>query len=328
MARGRAPGRGGLGRGGHHPPGRRRRGAGPGPQGDPRARRRGQRPRARHRPRRGRLRRRGPGGDRRARGFVGPLRAHVLRRRGHRAVRHPDARRRPAARRLGRAWCRCSRPGPSSSWTAPWRAGPTACTPSPPPSGPSWRCGACRPTATGAACAPRATPGGGGQAVGGGGHVLQHRPPRRGPRVRRPRAHARARHPGHRPRPPRRAAVGVRLGGCHPRDDRHRDPASGPDRGGRGRRGLRRGPEGQLGHAAQAQPDPVRAPERPGPRAARLSRGRARGRGAVARARHLPQLGGAGHPPRRLPAHLLRAAARGRARPEPRGPRASACAPT
>ena len=47
-----------------------------------------------------------------------------------------------------------------------------------------------------------------------------------------------------------------------------------------------------------------------------LGRG-ARGRGAVARARHLPQLGRARHPPRRLPARLLRAAPRRRAR---RGP--------
>ncbi len=45
--------------------------------------------------------------------------------------------------------------------------------------------------------------GGGGEAVGSGGHVLQHRPPGGGARVRRPRAHPRSRHPGDRPGPPR-----------------------------------------------------------------------------------------------------------------------------
>ena len=50
-----------------------------------------------------------------------------------------------------------------------------------------------------------------------------------------------------------------------------RDPPPGPDRGGRGRGGLRGRPEGQLGHAPQAQPDPVRAAHRSGPGAAGLS---------------------------------------------------------
>ena len=43
-------------------------------------------------------------------------------------------------------------------------------------------------------------------------------------------------------------------------------------------------PEGELGHAPQAQPDPVGAPVRPGPGAPGLPVGRPRGRGAVARA--------------------------------------------
>ena len=112
-------------------------------------------------------------------------------------------------------------------------------------------------------------------------------------------------HPGHRPRSPCRIPVGLRLGRGHRRAHVHRDPPSGPQRGGRGRRALRRRAEGELGHAPQAQPDPLRAPVRPGPPVARLSRRRAGGRGAVARAGHLAQLGGAGGAPRRLPPGLL-----------------------
>ena len=236
-------------------------------------------------------------------------------------VRHPDARRRPAPRRLGRAACRCSRPAPSSSWTRPCRAAPTACTPSPPPSGPSWRCGACRPTATGAGCAPPATRWRWGSCRGRWAPTPTSTPGSR-PTCAAP--------SGSRPCPPPRSSPATATPSCC-----GRAPRSGAtiEMIGTEIRHLARtevgeveeafgvGPEGQLGHAPQAQPDPVRAPERPGPGAARLSGGGARGRGPVARARHLPQLGGARHPPRRLPAHLLRAAPRRRAGPEPGGPR-------
>ena len=98
------------------------------------------------------------------------------------------------------------------------------------------------------------------------------------------------------------------VGRGHRRAHVHRDPPPGPQRGGGGRGAVRRRAEGQLGHAPQAQPDPLRAPVRPGPPAARLPRRRAGGRGAVARARHLAQLGGAGGAARRLAPGLLHAA--------------------
>ena len=66
-------------------------------------------------------------------------------------------------------------------------------------------------------------------------------------------------HPGDRPRPPRRVPLGVRLGRRHHRVDRDRGPPPGPERARRGRGAVRAGPEGQLGHAPQAQPDPVGA---------------------------------------------------------------------
>ena len=69
----------------------------------------------------------------------------------------------------------------------------------------------------------------------------------------------------------------------------------------RGRGAVRRRAEGLLGDAAQAQPDHRRAARRHGAGAARLSRRRPRGRRAVARARHLAQLGRAHRPPRREP---------------------------
>ena len=100
----------------------------------------------------------------------------------------------------------------------------------------------------------------------------------------------------------------------------HRDPAPGPQRAGRGGGALRRRAEGQLVHAAQAQPDPLGAPVRAGPPAARLSRRRARGRGPVARARHLAQLGRAGGAARRVPAGLLHAAQGDRPGGRPGGP--------
>ena len=118
-----------------------------------------------------------------------------------------------------------------------------------------------------------------------------------------PRAHTRARHAGGRPRPPRRIPVGVRVGGRDRRDDRHRAPPPAAHRGGRGRGGV------QAPGRRAARPCPTSATPSPAERLsglARVLRGnlrcRARGRGPVARARHLPQLGGAGDPARRAPA--------------------------
>ena len=147
-----------------------------------------------------------------------------------------------------------------------------------------------------------------GQAVRRGRHLLQHRPRGRGPGLRRARPDAGAGHPGDRPGPPRRVLLRLRVHRRHHRAHVHRDPPPGPQRARRGRGALRRRPEGQLGHAAQAQPDPLGAALRPGPPAARLPRRRAGGRGAVARARHLAQLGGAGGAAGRVHAGLLHAA--------------------
>ena len=241
------------------PRGDRRRRAGAGPEGHERPGGSGGRTRERHRPRRRRLRRRRPGGHRRARRVAGPLRAHLVRRRRHRPLRHPDRGRRPAARRVRRTGGGAQDPGASSSWTRPWPAGPTGCTPSRPPSGPSWPCGASRPTATASrlrAARARVAVGKLSGAVGTYSNI--------DPEVE---AYV-CRALGLTPVPATQVIARDRhaellwacaVGGGHRRDDRHRDPPSGPDRGGRGRGGLRGGPEGQLGHAPQAQPHPVRA---------------------------------------------------------------------
>ena len=101
----------------------------------------------------------------------------------------------------------------------------------------------------------------------------------------------RDRHAGaaHRDRDPRRLAGALRD--RDPQPPAHRDrrgPGAVPDR-----------PEGLVGDAPQAQPDPVRADRRARPAAARLRPHRARGPAAVARARHQPLERRAGHPARR-----------------------------
>ena len=206
-------------------------------------------------------------------------------------------------------WCRCSRPGPLEfmrhahggpharharrAHDLRGQAGAVV------PAG--------RPRPGPPAC--RARRGRGGEAVGRGRHLLEHRPPGGGVRVRRARAHARSRDPGDRARPPRRVAVGVRVGGRDGRDDRDRDPPPGPHRGGRGRRGVRRGPEGQLGHAPQAQPDPLRAPERAGPACCAATSGAGLEDVALWHERDISHSSVERvDPPRRLPARLLRAA--------------------
>src|SRR4029453_16598433 len=106
--------------------------------------------------------------------------------------------------------------------------------------------------------------------------------------------------PGGGPRPPRRPAG--HPGRCRRRRRApgHRGPPPPAHRGAGGRGAVRRGPEGLLGHAPQAQPDRGRAPGGHGPAAARLRRRRVGGRRPLARARHLPLGGRAGRPARRL----------------------------
>ena len=169
--------------------------------------------------------------------------------------------------------------------------------------------------AVGPAGRPRPTPDAGrprrhrrGQALRRGRHLLQHRPRGGGRCLRRPRPDPGAGHPGDRPRPARRVLLRLCGHRLDHRTDVHRDPPPRPERARRGGGAVRRRAEGQLGHAAQAQPDPLGAALRAGAAAARLSRRRARGRGALARARHLAQLGGAGGPAGRVHAGLLHAA--------------------
>ena len=102
------------------------------------------------------------------------------------------------------------------------------------------------------------------QALGRGRDLLEHRARGRGLGLRGPRPAAGARHPGHRPGPPRRVPLRLRLGRGHHRAGGHRGPPPGPQRGGRGGRTLRPGPEGFVGHAPQTQPDPLGTPVRPG----------------------------------------------------------------
>ena len=70
--------------------------------------------------------------------------------------------------------------------------------------------------------------GGGGQAVRRGRDLFEHRPSGGGPCLCGPRPHPDTGHPGGRPRPARRVPLGLRVGGCHHRVDRHRGPAHGP----------------------------------------------------------------------------------------------------
>ena len=100
-----------------------------------------------------------------------------------------------------------------------------------------------------------------------------------------------------------------------PRALRDRGPQPAADRGARGRGAVRRRPEGLLGDAPQAQPDPHRADHRPRPRPARLRPGRARERRPLARARHLPLRRRAGDPARRDDRPRLHAGPGGAASP-------------
>ena len=106
-----------------------------------------------------------------------------------------------------------------------------------------------------------------------------------------------------------------------PRALRDRGPQPAANRGARGRGAVRRRPEGLLGDAAQAQPDPHRADHRPGPGAARLRPGRDRERRPLARARHLPLRRRAGDPAGRDDPARLHAGPGDRGRGRDDGPR-------
>ena len=117
-----------------------------------------------------------------------------------------------------------------------------------------------------------------------------------------------ARHAGDRPRPSRRVPVGDGGRRGHRRADRRRAAAPAAHRGTGGGGGLQAGPEGVLGHAAQAQSDHRRAAVWLGEDPAGQSHGRVGGCGALARAGHLPLIGRAGDPAGLVPARVLRAA--------------------
>ena len=249
LDRDRAAGRRGLGRAGRRP-GRRRRGD-PGPARPPTPERVAEIERG-HRPRRGRVRAgagRAPGTGR----PVGPLRAHLQRRDRHgpgpAAARR---RRRPAPAARGAARGR-EAPGARASRHDLHRAHPRD----------PRRAHHVRPQdgrlglrAGPGPRSPAAGPGGGrrGQAQRGGGDLRPGRPPGGGLRLRAPRpAPGRAVHPGRVPRRPRRVLLGAGRDGRDPGADGHRGPPPGPDRGPGGPGAVRRGSEGVLGHAAQAQ---------------------------------------------------------------------------
>ncbi len=127
-------------------------------------------------------------------------------------------------------------------------------------------------------------------------------------RVRAPRSRARLGfHPGHLPRPARRAPGRPRRLRVVARSFCDRDPPPGPHRGARGRGAFRGREQGLVGDAAQAKPEDRRA--HLGPRPCRTGRGdcRLRERPAVARARHLAFVGRARRHSRRVPGARLHA---------------------
>ena len=109
-----------------------------------------------------------------------------------------------------------------------------------------------------------------------------------------------ARGSGQYPDRPARPACRVRRRDRHPGRVagalRDRDPQPPAHRDRRAPGAVQGRPEGQLGDAPQAQPDPVRADGRPGAPVARLRPHRDGGPAALARARHQPQQRRAGDP--------------------------------
>ena len=159
------------------------------------------------------------------------------------------------------------------------------------------------------------------QALGRRRDLFEHRTRDRNRSMPGPRSGAGPGDPGDRAGPARRVPVRVRGGRFHGRADRDRDPPPGPDRGRRGGGTVRGGAEGLLGDAAQAQPRLVGASVRAGPGAARLPGRGARRRRAVARARHLAQLGRTDRAPRCHRPHPVSAAQGDRSGVRARGAR-------
>ena len=190
--------------------------------------------------------------------------------------------------------------GRSSTATRSASAAPTASTPSRRPSACASPASPSRPTATSRRLERRLRAARRRQALRRGRHLRLGAARGRGAGdgAARPAARGR-RHPGRPARPPRGADLADRDRRRRPRALRDRGPQPAAHRGARGRGAVRRRPEGLLGDAPQAQPDPHRADHRPRPRPARLRPGRARERRPLARARHLPLRRRAGDPPRR-----------------------------
>ena len=114
------------------------------------------------------------------------------------------------------------------------------------------------------------------QDLGRGGHVRAYRPGGRGSAsAQRLGSEARAGGFAGDPARPARRFRG-RAGAAHraSREDRARSAPPAAHRSARGGGVFRQGPEGQLGHAAQAQPGHLRADLRPGARGARQTRRR------------------------------------------------------
>ena len=163
-------------------------------------------------------------------------------------------------------------PGPRARCTSRWPGAPTACTPSPPPSGPSSRCGRCRPTATAGACGPPATAIAVGKLSGAVGTYSNIDPAVEArvcaalglTPVPATQVIARDRHAEYLYAC---ASIGATIE-LMCTEIRHLARSE----VGEAEEPFGAGPEGQLGHAAQAQPDPLGAPVRPGPPAARLPR--------------------------------------------------------
>ena len=196
---------------------------------------------------------------------VDPLRPHVVRRRGHRLVLDAPRRRGAAARRVRRAGRHAQGDG-----AAPPRHGHDRAHPRHPRRADDvrrrrWPCGACRPTATGPACARPGRPWRSASCPARSG-----RTPTSTPSVERHVCAALGLTPVPATQVIARDRHAEYLWACasvgrDDRADRRRAAPPAAHRGAGGRGGLRGRPEGLLGHAPQAQPHHRRAPGRPGP---------------------------------------------------------------
>ena len=106
-------------------------------------------------------------------------------------------------------------------------------------------------------------------------------------------------------RPPRRIRLHPRRPRQHSRQNSHRDPPPPAHRSSRSRRVLLRKAKGLQRHAPQAQPDHQRTNLRPRPSHPRQRPSSLRKHRPLARARHLPLLRRARHPPRLHHPHRL-----------------------